>query len=294
MALIVIDKKTKELKTMLMSHGKSSILIALLLLLSFSSSFAEAPSKKAKDGYIIGPEDILEINVWKEPSLTRDVLVRSDGMISLPLIDDVKAAGLTPLQLKKVLTERLKGYVSAPSVSVIVKDPVSFKVYVTGQVRTPGVQVHRKKITLMQALSLAGGLTDTADEKKILLIRDTGAKESRFTINYSQVVSGKAEKMNLVLQPGDTIVVPEEEPYQIFVVGNVNAPGLFTPEKEITFLQAISLAGGLNEWASKKIILITKENAVEKRRIIRYKDVISGEALDQNVVLKAGDTIIVP
>ncbi len=140
---------------MVVIYKKSSILIGLILLLSFSASFAETPSEKAENGYIIGPEDILEINVWKEPSLTRDVLVRSDGMISLPLIDDVKAAGLTPLQLKKVITERLKGYVSAPSVSVIVKNPMNFKVYVTGQVRTSGVQVHRNRVTLIQALSLA-------------------------------------------------------------------------------------------------------------------------------------------
>ncbi len=276
------------------NNKKATPLIVVILLFAFSASFGEEPSKKKNNGYIIGAEDILEINVWKEDALTREVLVRSDGMISLPLIDDVQAAGLTPLQLKKVVTERLKGYVSAPSVSVIVKDPVNFKVYVTGQVGAPGVQIHRKKITLMQALSLAGGLTDAADEKKILLIRDRGAEESRFTIDYSQIVSGKGAEMNLALQPGDSIVVPKKEPYQIFIVGNVNGPGLITREKEITFLQAISLAGGLNEWASKKIILISKEKGVEKRRIIKYKDVISGEDFSQNVLLKSGDTIIVP
>ncbi len=125
------------------------------------------------------------------------------------------------------------------------------------------------------------------------MIRDTIKKEKKFTIDYSQIVSGKGANMNLVLQPGDTIVVPEKEPYQIFVVGNVNAPGIFTPEKEITFLQAISLAGGLNEWASKKIILISKEKDRNKRRVIKYNEVISGEALDKIVVLKSGDTIIV-
>lgn len=279
---------------MLQNNKKATPLIVMILLFAFSASFGEEPSKKVNNGYIIGAEDILEINVWKEDALTREVLVRSDGMISLPLIDDVQAAGLTPLQLKKVVTERLKGYVSAPSVSVIVKDPVNFKVFITGYVNSPGVQVHRNRITLIQALSLAGGLRETADEKKILLIRDRGGEENRFTIDYSQIISGEKAEMNLALQPGDTIVVPEKEPYQIFVVGNVNGPGNYTMKREITFLQAISLAGGLNEWASNKIILITKENGVEKRRVIKYKDIISGEAFDQNVVLKSGDTIIVP
>lgn len=260
-----------------------------------SAALAEVARKDQgiEDSYVIGPEDVLVINVWKEEDLTREVTVRSDGKISLPLIDDVQAAGLTPLQLKEAITERLKEHLSEVWVSVIVQDPRSFKVYVTGQVDTPGVQVHRRETTTMQALSMAGGLTQSADEKQILLIRKSEGKESRFIIDYGKIVSGERADMNLNLEPGDTLVVPERV-YQIFVVGNVNTPGTFTMKEEITFLQAISLAGGLNEWASKKIILVSEEGGKETRRVIHYKRVISGEALDQNVVLKDGDTIIVP
>ena len=283
---------------MLQSMKKALILIGVILLsMTFSVSLAETPSsgQKAEDTYIIGPEDIMEIHVWKEDKLTREVLVRSDGMISMPLIDDVKAAGLSPMQLKQMIGEKLKEYVSEPSVSVIVKNPMNYKVYVTGQVKGPGVQVHRKRATIIQALALAGGLTETADEIRILLIREQGRTEKRFTIDYSQIVSGKKAEMNIPLEPGDTIVVSEKDPYQVFVVGNVQRPGIYIMKKEITFLQAISLSGGLNEWASKKVILISKEEGQqEKRRVINYKDVVSGDALDQNVVLKSGDTIVVP
>ena len=160
------------------------------------------------DQYVIGPEDVLSINVWKEEALTRQVPVRSDGKISLPLIDEVHAAGLTPLQLKEKLTLRLKEFIDNPSVSVIVTEANSQKVYVSGEVRTPGVYRLRGETTLLQVIPMAGGFTEWADQKKIVVIRKEGEKDKRIVVNYKKIVSGEDVSYNIILKPGDTIIVP--------------------------------------------------------------------------------------
>jgi len=160
------------------------------------------------DKYVIGAEDVLSIHVWKEDALTRQVPVRSDGKISLPLIDEVQAAGLTPLQLKEALTLRLKEFIDNPSVSVIVTEANSQKVYVSGEVRTPGVYRLRGETTLLQVIPMAGGFTEWADQKKVLIIRKESEKDKRIVVNYKKIVSGEDMGANIVLKPGDTIIVP--------------------------------------------------------------------------------------
>jgi polysaccharide export outer membrane protein len=160
------------------------------------------------DTYIIGPEDVLSINVWREEALSRQVPVRSDGKISLPLVDEVHAAGLTPLQLKEKLILRLKEFIDNPNVSVIVTAANSQKVYVSGEVRTPGVYQLRGETTLLQVIPMAGGFTEWADQKKVLVIRKEGEKDRRIVVNYKKIVSGDDMGANIVLKPGDTIIVP--------------------------------------------------------------------------------------
>ena len=160
------------------------------------------------DIYVIGPEDLLSIHVWKEEALTRQVPVRSDGKISLPLVDEVHAAGLTPLQLKEKLTLRLKEFIDNPSVSIIVAEANSQKVYVTGEVRTPGVYPLRGETRLLQVIPMAGGFTEWADQKKVLIIRKEGEKDKRIVVNYKKIVSGEDMSANIVLKPGDTIIIP--------------------------------------------------------------------------------------
>jgi len=160
------------------------------------------------DQYLIGPEDVLTIHVWKEEALSRTAPVRMDGKISLPLIDEVQAAGLTPLQLKGVLTKKLKNFIENPVVSVIVTEANSFKVYVAGEVKNPGVFRLRSETTLLQIIPMAGGFTEWADQKKILIIRKEGGKEKRTTVNYKKALKGEEPASELLLKPGDTIVVP--------------------------------------------------------------------------------------
>ena len=158
--------------------------------------------------YTIGAEDILYIHVWKEETLSRTVPVRMDGKISLPLIDDIQAAGLTPLQLKEVLIKKLNEFVNVPNVSVTVTEANSFKVYVSGQVKTPAVYRLRGETTILQIIPMAGGFTEWANQKKVVIIRKENGKEKRMTVNYKNIVKGKDANSNIILKAGDTIIVP--------------------------------------------------------------------------------------
>jgi polysaccharide export outer membrane protein len=157
------------------------------------------------DQYLIGPEDVLLIYVWREEALTRTVPVRIDGKISLPLVDDIQAAGLTPLQLKGVLTEKLKGFVENPTVTVTVMEANSFRVYVSGEVKQPGVHRIRSEMTLVKLIIMVGGFTEWADQKKVLIITKEKGVEKRLTVNYKKIIEGEAP--DIVINRGDTIVV---------------------------------------------------------------------------------------
>ena len=169
-------------------------------------TLAGDPKAPRSDQYVIGPEDVLQIEVWREQNLSGKVPVRMDGKISLPLIYDVQAAGLTPLQLQEVLVQKLKDFVDSPDVSVTVLEANSFKVYVSGQVKTPGVFRLRAETNLLQIISMAGGFTDWANQKKILIIRKEDGRENRITANHKKMVDGREPA--LVLKPGDTVIVP--------------------------------------------------------------------------------------
>jgi len=169
-------------------------------------SQAEVPADSAS--YIIGSEDVLYIHVWKEENLSKTVSVRMDGKISIPLVDEIQAAGITPLQLKGKLTEKLQDFVEAPNVTVIVMEANSFKVYFSGQVKTPGVLRLRSETSIAQAISMVGGFTDWANQSKIIIIRKEDGKERQFTVNYKKIINGKDLKSNIILKSGDTIIVP--------------------------------------------------------------------------------------
>lgn len=167
---------------------------------------AEVPADS--DSYVIGSEDVLYIHVWKEETLSKTVTVRMDGKISIPLVDDIPAAGITPLQLKGKLTEKFQDFVEAPNVTVIVMEANSFKVYFSGQVKSPGVLRLRTETSIAQAISMVGGFTDWATQSKIIIIRKEDGREKRFIVNYKKIINGKDLKSNIILKAGDTIIVP--------------------------------------------------------------------------------------
>jgi polysaccharide export outer membrane protein len=168
------------------------------------------PTKAATEdpNYSIAPEDVLTIDVWKEPEISRTVPVRRDGKISLPLLNDLQAAGLTPTQLSLEIVEKLRATIVHPQVTVIVAQTSSLRIYILGQVTRGGAYPLVPDMTVMQALSIAGGFTPYANVKKIQVMRKENGAEKIFAVNYKEVISGRKTEQNLHLKAGDTIVVP--------------------------------------------------------------------------------------
>jgi len=158
--------------------------------------------------YIIGSQDVLDINVWKEPDISRSEPVRPDGKISLPLLNDVQAAGLTPLQLSNQIKDGLNKFLTNPEVTVIVSQIGSQRIYILGETARPGAYVMLPKMTILQALSNAGGFSAFANQKKIYVLRQVNGKQEKLYFNYKAVIDGKDTSQNIELLPGDTIVVP--------------------------------------------------------------------------------------
>ena len=196
---------------------KAIVLPSLLIFVLAASSSAQVVIRSEEDppnAYAIGVGDVIEISVWKSPELSVSVPVRPDGRVSVPLLGDVQAAGMTPLALKEQLAREFKKYVTAPEVSVVIKEINSRKVFVTGEVKTPGAFDLQPRAKLMQILAMAGGLTPYS-KGKVIVLRDNreskdkgGNPETRFEIELKTIISGKRPQDNIILQPGDTLVFP--------------------------------------------------------------------------------------
>lgn len=169
---------------------------------------ATAAGVATPSDYVIGADDVLTIVFWREKDLSSDVAVRPDGKISLPLLNDIHAAGLTPEQLRKVLTETAGQYVEEPTVTVVVKEIKSRKVFITGQIAKPGPYPLVGPTTVLQLIATAGGVLEYADSKKISIMRVVNGKQTSLPFNYQDVERGKKLEQNILLQPGDTILVP--------------------------------------------------------------------------------------
>ncbi len=158
--------------------------------------------------YRIGPEDVLDISVWNNAAISRTVPVRPDGKISLPLVNDVQAAGLTPTQLRTILLKKLAEYVPSPEVSVIVREVHSFKVSVIGEVKKPGRHELKGRASVLDILAMAEGFGEFAGRSRIVVLRPEGKSMRQIPFNYNKVVSNNGALENFYLQPGDIIVVP--------------------------------------------------------------------------------------
>ena len=166
-------------------------------------------SKPHDDSFVIGANDVLAINVWKEPDVSRSVPVRSDGKISLPLAGEIQASGLTPLKLEQDIASKLQNYISEPEVTVIVQQINSQKFNILGMVSKPGSYSLTNSSTVLDAIAAAGGFRDFAKQKSIYVLRrNSNGTESRLPFNYKDVVKGKNPDQNVKLQPNDTIVIP--------------------------------------------------------------------------------------
>jgi len=198
--------------------------LAMLLLIATGAAAAQPQADKSKanpagatnpprsatndPNYVIGPSDELTINVWKEADLSKVIPVRPDGKISLPLLNDIQAAGQTPMQLASAITEKLSKFVNNPQVTVIVTAINSQRVYVLGEVARAGAYPMLPDMTVLQAISSAGGLSQFAKQKDIYVLRMDNGHQQRFPFDYKQVIRGQKTDENIVLKPGDTVVVP--------------------------------------------------------------------------------------
>ena len=167
------------------------------------------PTIPVDEGFTIGPEDVLGVVVWREADVSGDVTVRPDGMITLPLIRDVKAEGLTPQQLADRIQTALREFINDASVTVVVRQMNSRRVFITGEVAKPGAYPLVSSMTVMQLIAVAGGLNEFAEGKSISVMRTEGGQTKTFPFDYKNVANGKKPAQNIVLKPGDTVVVPE-------------------------------------------------------------------------------------
>jgi polysaccharide biosynthesis/export protein len=168
-----------------------------------------APTPAHDNTFIIGQNDVLAVNVWKEPDISRSIPVRSDGKISLPLVGEIQAAGETPLKLEENIATRLKSFIEEPEVTVIVQQINSEKFNILGMVTKPGTYALVGSATVLDAIALAGGFRDFAKQKSIYVLRqNSDGTEARLLFNYKEVVKGRNTTQNIVLQPRDTIIVP--------------------------------------------------------------------------------------
>jgi polysaccharide export outer membrane protein len=198
-------------------HQTRSMLFVLALLAAAGPAAAQQASASSANGgaatnvpagYVIGAEDVLSIVFWREKEMSVDVVVRPDGKISLPLLNDITAAGLTPEALRVEIEAAAKKFVAEPNAAVVVKTINSRKVYITGNVLKPSMYPLADDMTVLQLIAVAGGLQEYADAKNIVVMRKENGKDLHFKFNYKDVVKQKNVQQNIVLKPGDTVIVP--------------------------------------------------------------------------------------
>ncbi len=178
------------------------------IIITFSSTAMAIDSDTDQNYYKIGSGDLLEIITWKEEDFTREVFVRMDGKITVPLLDDIHAAGLTTMQIKKEIETKLKEFIENPVVTVNVKNPLSQKFYILGEVVKTGEYQLVKKLTILQAFALAGGFTEWASKNEIILLRNEDGTDKLIRVNYKNIIKGKDLSQNVSIKVNDTIIVP--------------------------------------------------------------------------------------
>ncbi len=248
------------------------------------------------DEYVIGEEDVLQISVWGYPELSIQVPVRPDGLISIPLVGDIKAAGLTPQQLKAALEKELSGYVKAPTVSVVITAVNSLKVYVFGDgisavmtQQAGGAITLRRNTTLIQLLAQLGSLKD-ADLTSSYLLRDG----KKLPVDFNSLVVKGDLSQNITLKANDIVFIPNNFDKRVRVVGAVKNPGIIPYFDGMTALDAVLTVGGFTEYASQNSVVITRKDGDRIKNIdVRLKDVINDGDLSKNVPLLPGDIVTV-
>jgi polysaccharide biosynthesis/export protein len=263
--------------------------VLALLFLAIVSSLATAPARAAEPAYVIGPGDVLEIQVWDNKALDQTLFVRPDGKISLPLVGEIQAAGQTVRQFQDVLAEAYLKTVKAASVTVIVKEIRSRPVYFVGGFVKPGVEQLTRELTVMQAISIVGGLLPNADGEKAFVLRGG----QRIPVDLTRLIQKGDVSQNVKLEVGDSLVVPIAD--AVYVQGEVKNPGAVKSSSDLTVLKAISQAGGLTQLAAAGRVEILRGDGDRKERIKVDLDKMRGAPADNpDVRLQPNDIVFVP
>lgn len=259
---------------------KKVIILAAFLLMFTVQVFAM--------DYVIGEGDSLQISVWGSPELSMGAVVRPDGKISMPALGEIKASGLMPTQLKKLLEEKLESIVKKPIVTVIVTGMLNYQILVFGNGAQSGIHTLNKETTLLQFLSRLGGLQG-ADLENAYLVRDKQKIKTGF---YELFVKGDLGQ-DMILEPDDILFIPDSFEKRIVVVGAVKNPTTVNYREGLTILDVILSAGGFTEFAKQNDVLIIKnKGGKEVQQSVKVKDVMEGE-LNKNIKIMPGDFVVV-
>jgi polysaccharide export outer membrane protein len=264
--------------------------LAMMVLLSVLPALAQAPPPQQQDkDYIIGPEDILDIQVWGNKDLNQTVFVRPDGRTSLPLVGEIGVAGKTVQQLQDHLTNVYEKTVKGAVVTVIVKEIRSRPVYFIGGFGKPGVTQLTRELTLLQAISVVGGIVPNADAEKGFVLRG----DKRIPIDFNRLLQRGDLSQNPKLEPGDSVVVPIAD--AVYVNGEVKAPGAVKYTGDLTILKALTQVGGLTPLAAGGRIDVLRGNAEKKERIrVDVDKMMRSPDENPDLRLQPNDIIFVP
>jgi len=262
-----------------------SLFIILILFFTFTGkgTYAVLP-------YLIGVEDVLEVSVWMHPELEKVLTVRSDGKITFPPVGEIEVSGLQPKEVADIISVGLKSYYVEPKVFVRIKESNSRKVSILGQVKEPGLFKLKSQIDLLELISKAGGVTSAADLDRCMVLR--GNREV-IPVDLIALLFRGDLKNNLIIQSGDTVIVPEEVENQIFVLGEVARPGAFQikQEEKMSLKKALAKAGGPSEYTVLDKVSVLRGK--ETKSLSLHKLLVENDP-SQDIILQAGDTVFVP
>ncbi len=266
-----------------------------------STRMGNAPSSKSRSnpsGFRLGPRDLIEISVWGNENLIAEMPIRPDGLVSFPLIGDIKAAGLTPNELREKIAVKLERFINGPNVSVVVKEINSDMVRISmgGEVNEPGSYEVHTPATLLHAISTAKGYTIEADLKKAYLLR----RGKKVRIDFFALIEGSDLTQNVFLQNNDLIYFPPNFENRVNIIGEVNKPQVIKFQEGMTVLDAVLMAEGLTETAKptaskiyRKITLGSGQKTISNLKVELDKVIFEGD-LSKNISLKPGDIILIP
>jgi polysaccharide export outer membrane protein len=267
------------------------LIFILLSILCLSFIFFPHPcisdQQEEKNDYRIGIGDRIFISDWRNENLSANVTVRPDGKISFFLVGDIMAMGLTPIELKDILTAKLKQYVSDTDVTVIINSINSMDIYVLGAVQKPGMYNLNKRVSVLHLLSLAGGMDRTADIEEAFLLRDG----KKINIDFHKLLEEGDLAQNMTVEPYDLLYFPDNSNRNITIYGEINRPGQIPYRTGLSIMDAIVLSGGMSKYANPSKIKIIRG---DKTIMVNFREIVDKDKMSANIKLNPDDIVIVP